>query len=156
FGTPEFEAAYLAAVQTVQTVPTVQAGATGTLAWLIARYRETTAWTTLALITRRKREYILRYIIDRHGAQAVARITAATIRHTLDAKPTPAAQKHFLDTARGLFAWAHGAGLTRIDPTAGIKVKQPKTAGYRPWTEEDIAAYEARWPLGTRQRVWLD
>ena len=25
-----------------------------------------------------------------------------------------------------------------------------------PWTEEHVAAYEARWPIGTRQRVWLD
>src|SRR5262249_46141740 len=27
--------------------------------------------------------------------------------------------------------------------------------GFAVWTEEDVAAYEARWPLGTRQRVWL-
>jgi integrase len=25
-----------------------------------------------------------------------------------------------------------------------------------PWTEADAATYEARWPVGTRQRVWLD
>jgi integrase len=25
-----------------------------------------------------------------------------------------------------------------------------------PWTEEHVAAYERRWPIGTRQRVWLD
>ena len=25
-----------------------------------------------------------------------------------------------------------------------------------PWTEEHVARYRARWPLGTRQRVWLD
>jgi integrase len=24
------------------------------------------------------------------------------------------------------------------------------------WTEEAMAAYERRWPIGTRQRVWLD
>ncbi|MGA8433264.1 MAG: tyrosine-type recombinase/integrase, partial [Methyloceanibacter sp.] len=28
--------------------------------------------------------------------------------------------------------------------------------GFIPWTEEHVAAYEARWPIGTRQRVWLD
>ena len=31
-----------------------------------------------------------------------------------------------------------------------------RDAGIRPWTEEDVAAYEKRWPIGTRQRVWLD
>jgi integrase len=25
-----------------------------------------------------------------------------------------------------------------------------------PWTEEHVTAYEKRWPIGTRQRVWLD
>ena len=28
--------------------------------------------------------------------------------------------------------------------------------GFPPWTEDHVAAYEARWPIGTRQRVWLD
>jgi integrase len=24
------------------------------------------------------------------------------------------------------------------------------------WSEDDVAAYERRWPIGTRERVWLD
>ena len=28
-------------------------------------------------------------------------------------------------------------------------------AGFPIWTEADVATYEAHWPLGTRQRVWL-
>ena len=31
-----------------------------------------------------------------------------------------------------------------------------KGDGFAPWSEDDIAAYERRWPIGTRQRVWLD
>src|SRR5262249_22826399 len=34
--------------------------------------------------------------------------------------------------------------------------KLPKTGGFIPWSEDDIAAYERHWPIGTRQRVWLD
>ena len=47
--------------------------------------------------------------------------------------------------------------MVKVDPT--ISVKNPprkKGAGFRPWTEDDVAAYERRWPIGTRQRVWLD
>ena len=33
---------------------------------------------------------------------------------------------------------------------------RPKTEGFQVWSDEDIAAYEACWPIGTRQRVWLD
>ena len=48
-------------------------------------------------------------------------------------------------------------GWSRSDPTIGVdNPPRPKTDGFAPWTEEDIAAYETRWPIGTRQRVWLD
>ena len=65
--------------------------------------------------------------------------------------------RNFLDAMRGLFRWAVKARLVKADPTVGVdNPPRPKTEGFAPWTEEDIAAYEARWPIGTRQRVWLD
>jgi integrase len=58
---------------------------------------------------------------------------------------------------RALFRWALKMQLIRIDPTAGVAAPaRRRDAGIRPWTEEDVAAYESRWPIGTRQRVWLD
>ena len=58
---------------------------------------------------------------------------------------------------RGLFRWAKGAGLVKVDPTAGVhNPKRRTTDGFIAWAEEHAAAYEARWPIGTRQRVWLD
>jgi hypothetical protein len=51
YGTPQFEAAYLAALtgtpRAVKTGAPAKAAA-GTLAWLIERYRETTTWTSVA------------------------------------------------------------------------------------------------------------
>lgn len=58
---------------------------------------------------------------------------------------------------RGLFRWAKGASLVKVDPTAGVhNPKRKQTDGFKVWTEEEVTAYEARWPIGTRQRVWLD
>jgi hypothetical protein len=57
---------------------------------------------------------------------------------------------------RGLFRWAHNAKLVKVDPTSGVSnPKRKGTDGFVPWSEADMAAYEARWPIGTRQRVWL-
>jgi integrase len=57
---------------------------------------------------------------------------------------------------RGLFRWAKGAELIKVDPTAGVSNPVRKGGdGFKVWSEQDMAAYEARWPLGTRQRVWL-
>ena len=58
---------------------------------------------------------------------------------------------------RGLFRWALEAGFVRSDPTAGVKnPPRKKGPGFKMWSEEEMAAYERRWPIGTRQRVWLD
>jgi site-specific recombinase XerD len=57
---------------------------------------------------------------------------------------------------RGLFRWALKAQLRNTDPTAGVDNPVRKGGeGFTPWTEEQVAAYEARWPIGKRQRVWL-
>ena len=70
---------------------------------------------------------------------------------------TPVQARKFLDAMRGLFRWAGRAGLVKADPTIGIEnSRTPKTDGFTVWSEDDVAAYEARWPVGTRQRVWLD
>jgi integrase len=58
---------------------------------------------------------------------------------------------------RGLFRWAIEAGLVKIDPTAGVSDPTlPTSKGFPAWNEDDVAAFQKRWPIGTRQRVWLD
>jgi integrase len=70
---------------------------------------------------------------------------------------TPSQSRHFLDAMRGLFRWALKARLVKIDPTVGVEdPPRSQSDGFAPWSEDDIATYEARWPIGTRQRVWLD
>jgi integrase len=156
YGTPEFDAEYQAALS--GTTRLSKGPETGTLAWLIARYRETAAWTALSAATRRQRENIFKHVIESAGRQPFARIDSATIAAGRERRAkTPAQARHFLDTMRGLFRWALDAGMVKTDPTMGINnPKGKKGPGFRPWTEEHVAAYERRWPIGTRQRVWLD
>jgi integrase len=157
FGTLEFDMEYQAAVSGTPR-PKRGAPATGTLAWLVERYRETTAWTTLSEATRRQRENIFKHVLESAGQQPFARITSASILAGRDRRSaTPAQARNFLDAMRGLFRWALETRLVRTDPTANVKnPKRPKGDGFRPWTEKDVGAYERRWPIGTRQRVWLD
>ena len=56
FGTPEFDAEYRAAL--AGTPIRKSAPSCNSLAWLLARYRETTAWSELSSATRRQRENI--------------------------------------------------------------------------------------------------
>jgi integrase len=157
FGTAEFWSEYQAALASTPHKPA--APHEGTLAWLIERYRETTAaWTDLSVATRRQRENIFAHVLETAGKQPFAKITTATIMAGRDRRAaTPSQARHFLDAMRGLFRWAVKARLVKVDPTAGVdNPPRPKTDGFTPWTEEDVAAYEAHWPIGTRERVWLD
>lgn len=158
YGSEAFWNAYRAALNgTPITVP-VNA-ARDTLAWLIVQYRDSSAWLNgLSMATRRQRENIFRHVLETAGRERASLITAKTIKAGLERrKHTPSQARNFLDAVRGLFEWAVEAEHVATDPTAGIKAPaRPKTDGFVAWTEEDVARYQKRWPLGTRQRVWLD
>jgi integrase len=129
------------------------------LAWLFDRYRETVAWTTLAAATRRQRENIMRVVLAQAGHEPATAIRRAHVVAGRDRRAkTPAQARNFLDAMRGLFRWALDGGHVRVDPTLGIaSPPRPKdNPGFPVWTEEDVARYEARWPMGTKERVWLD
>jgi len=157
FGTPEFDVEYRAAVEG-KPRPSAAGPAAGSLAWLIERYRETTAWAALSTATRRQRENIFVHVRKSAGTQPFARITSDAIVAGRDRRAaTPAQARNFLDAMRGLFRWALEAKHVKTDPTSGVKNPPRKGGdGFIPWSEEHVAAYQERWPIGTRQRVWLD
>lgn len=155
FGTEAFLAEYQAAVDGRPTPP--KGPASGTLAWLIDQYRQTGAWTRLSQATRRQRENIFRQVIGDAGSAAYVHVTGRSVQHGIDKRAaTPAQARHFVDTMRGLFRWAVTAEYVKVDPTAGRAVAKPKTKGFPVWTDDEIAAFERRWPRGTRERVMFD
>jgi len=156
YGSPEFAAAYRAALEGKPPTRSSQARA-GSLHWLIEQYRESSAWRGYSLATRRQRENIFKQVIASAGHEPFTRISEATIVTGRERRrDTPFQARHFLDAMRGLFAWASEAQHVRIDPTRNVKYPKLKSGeGFPVWRESDVAAYESRWPLGTRQRVWL-
>ncbi len=156
FGAPEFDDEYQAAVAGSPRARRGHAPA-GSFEWLIERYRETPAWTELSLSTRRQRENSFRQVIATAGRKSVSAITELAIAAGRDRRgKTPFQARHFLDTMRGLFEWAKEAQLVKTNPAAAVRYPLLKSgAGFPVWTEDDVDAYEARWPHGTRQRVWI-
>jgi site-specific recombinase XerC len=124
---------------------------------------EAAEWKALSRATRRQRENIMKHVLAKSGAEKITKVDRAAIVAGVDRrKHTPFQAKNFLQTMRHFFGWlaasreAHpGIGI-KVDPTAGVKVKKPKTAGFPEWTYADIVKYEEHWPLGTRERVMLD
>jgi integrase len=150
WGSPEFDAAYQAAVQGER--PAAAVAARGSLRWLWMLYGQVSAWQDLSLATRRQRERIMGHVLASGGDVALSKITPASIKAGVERRK-PYAGRHFVDTLHGMFKWAVAAQHVRSDPTLGLAVKKPKTKGFPPWSEEQLALFEARWPLGTRERV---
>lgn len=157
FGTQEFWEAYRCAIAGLP-LPGSRRARTGSLAWLWDRYHETTAWAALAAATRRQRENIMAHVLAESGHVEFGLINKASIAAARDKRAvTPAQARNFLDCMRGLFGWAEEAGHTALNPTAGVKnPPKPKGDGFPMWTTEEIAKYQEFWPIGTKERVWLD
>lgn len=156
YGSPQFIAAYNAAL----AGEPLQTGAgkphKGTVEWLIARYRESSDWVGLSPATRYQRDRIFAQVIEKAGKEPFLAVTAKTIRNGREArKHTPFMANNYLRAVKGLFAWATEAEYIVENPAAGVSELAVKTKGHEPWSIEDIRRYEARWPLGTRERVWL-
>ncbi|MDR7035226.1 tyrosine-type recombinase/integrase [Mesorhizobium sp. BE184] len=153
---PGFEQEYLNLLAG-QASKTKKAVGTGTLEWLIARYRETTTYRALSPATRRQRDNIFKGIVTKSGAAAYKNVTRKTIVDGRERRAsTPAQSRNFLDAMRGLFRWALDVELVAIDPTSGVSnPRRQNGPGFEAWTDSDIAAYEKRWPSGTKERVWL-
>jgi integrase len=153
YGTPEFTAAYDAALAG-KPAPQPQAFNAKTLGWLIKQYRDSAAWAKLSPATRRQREGILRAVTTTAGRDPLTRVDKAAIERGLERRAAkPHSQRHFLQTMRGLFHWAVKATHADYDPTAGLKSIRPQTAGHTPWPDGWCEKFERRWPLGTRERV---
>lgn len=159
YGSPEFEAEYLAAIAGKRMDGTRCKAQSGSLQWLWDQYRQTGAWTNkLKPSTRRQHENVMRPVLAAAGKEPFTAVNRKSIVAGRERRiATPSQARKFLDAMRGLFRWALETDHIKVDPTAGVKNPQkPKNNGFPIWTEEDVEAYQRRWPIGTRQRVWLD
>jgi len=160
FGSSEFDAEYQAAVAASarrgQVTPAT-GPATGSLGWLCERYRaECPKWANFKPATRKQRENIFRAAIEVSGHVAARVITREHIEAGRDRRK-PHQGRHFVDAMRGMFQWASANKLIPRDPTAHVAYPiAPRSKGFPEWTEEDVAKWEAAYPVGTRERVWLD
>jgi integrase len=152
FNSVEFLAAYDAALKGAR--PARPGHAEGTFAWALRAYYASQAWAVLRPATQRMRRHFLNGVDAKLGESRLKDWKRGDIAAGRDKRAaTPAAAEMFVKSLRSFFAWALEAGLVTSNPTEGIKIIASPTEGFVPWTDDDVAAYRARWPLGTRQRV---
>ena len=126
----------------------------GTVNAAIVGYYSSLAFRSLARSTQRDRRAILERFREEHGDKRIALLPHDFIVRALGRR-TPAMARHWLKALRGLLQFAVTEGFRADDPTQGIKPPRIKSDGYHTWTEAEIAQYEVRHALGTRERLAL-
>jgi integrase len=158
YGSTDFWTQYRAALE--GTPLPAKVAKAQTLAWALDRYRHSSAWASLSNSTHRQRENIFLALIKAAGSAPLSAITEAKIREGRERRAsTPHAANNFLKAMRGFFAWAVDEGkLVDVNPTKGVKILAgPNDAeGFHTWSQEELDRFEARWPMGTRERLAFD
>lgn len=159
YDTAAFWDEYRAALSGVSPESRNQKPKAHTLAWAIDRYRHSSSWAQLASATRKQRENIYRAVITSAGAARLADIDTATIREGRERRAaTPHSANNFLKAMRGLFAWALEHEHVATDPTRTVSMLRGPNdqVGFHTWTEAELARFEAKWSVGTRERLAFD
>jgi hypothetical protein len=125
----------------------------GTIGALIASYMRSAGFIRLRDTSKKGYMTRLEAIRIAHGARTISglsreRILKVVLQPYAD---RPAAALDTLKKLRILIRHAIDIGMLASDPSAGIK--RPKTKEIRAWTDAELAAFERRWPLGTKQRT---
>jgi len=141
----------------------------GTLRWYWTVYKQSDHWlgdlsvghAGLADSTRLQRTGLIEALLRDNGEKPFAVLTRKVIKDEMKAR-TPSQSGNLLSAVRGMISWMIDEGHLDEDddPTIGLKSGKAKASresgGFLPWTEEDMARYRARWPLGTEARLMFD
>lgn len=155
-GSREFMRAYQDALDSKPAAIGEDRAAPGTMAAVAASWYGSHRYKSLRPVSQRTYRRLLEGFLKKHGAKKVATIEPRHLLAILDEHSgTPAQANALLNVLRLLLQFAFERGLRRDNPARDVKRLRYKKKPYATWSEADIAAFEARWPLGTRAHLAL-
>jgi len=158
-GSPEFAKSYADAVDGVTSRLEIGAGRTvpGTINALAVAIYASAEWHQLAPTTKNSRKGIIEAMRRDYGALGVATLKQGHVRTMRDKKrETPSAANNFLKVLRWMMTFAVDRNLRPDNPVVGIKPLRIESDGFHTWTEDEVTQFEARWPVGARERLAFD
>ena len=126
----------------------------GSISAAIAEYYGSQAYRSLTGGTPTLRRAILEKFRERHGHLPLASVPKEFVVALLDTMG-PHEAKNWLTAFRHFAKWALERKRMRNDPTVRVQVRRPKSDGFHTWTEQEIAQFEAHWPIGSKPRLAL-
>jgi integrase len=161
FGSSEFNAAISAAKGYGAAAVTKKAVLThaeqGSLAWLVDQFMSSSDWTSTAANTQKQRRCILARLVKQNGAYAVRDLDRDWVEEVRDAAAdggrATAMANAVVKVLRVLFKWATPKHMP-VNIARDVElISRDNGEGFHSWTEEELARFEAHYPLGTRERL---
>jgi integrase len=151
-GSAEFMAAYETALGRPMAEIGTKRTRAGSINAAIVGYYQSLAFRELAPGTQRQRRRILEHFRAEYGDRSIADMPPKFISLTLNGLK-PQAARNWFKAIRHLMQYAVSVELVRVDPTRDIKLPKTSSREHRPWTDAEIAAYEAKHPVGSKARL---
>jgi integrase len=151
-GSREFMAAYEAALDEPRAEIGAKRTRAGSINAAVVGYYQSLAFRELAPDTQRIRRGVLERFRAEHGDRSIADMPPKFIALTLN-KLKPHAGRNWFKTIRHLMQYAVEVELVRTDPTRDLKPPKIKSQEHRPWTDAEVATYEATHPIGSKARM---
>jgi integrase len=154
FGTPEFDEAYAAAllgeVQRRRAAP--RGHEPGTVGAAIVSYFGMPKFLRTRATTKVSMRRRLELLRKAHGHRTLSGLTPVRVEKMLAPfADRPGEYVNLLKLLRIVVKHARRLGWLKHDPTVGVD--RPKGGSIRSWTDDEIAQFEKRWPIGTRERT---
>jgi len=129
--------------------------------WLCERYYKSAYFQSLEEYTKRRKRTALSEICNmvgsdgrRLGLAPYAGMKRAHVRKLRDQKADlPEAANFRLKQLSALFAWAVKNDLVASNPAEKVERLGGGSEGFYTWTDEDVEAFEERWPVGSKPRL---
>lgn len=124
---------------------------------LIARYYREPRFTTLNPSTQATYRGEIERFREKYGPRHVATMQARHVNELMSRmQDTPTAANNLKKRLSQLFDLAILMGWRKDNPTKAIKALPTREGGFKTWQEEQIAQFEACYPVGTKERLAFD
>jgi integrase len=156
-GTTKFAAAHAAALAgpPPDQATSRQTVLPGSFRALCVAYFKSPSFRKLDHSTQSWRRRSLEAVCVKHGHKPVDRIEPRHVRKLRDEKAieTPAAANTLLKALRAMFSWAVEEERVASNPTRDVKAVKYATTGHHTWSWEEVEAFKARHPVGSKARL---
>jgi enterobacteria phage integrase len=153
-GSIEFMSAYQAALATVAPPPASPKHVIrGSLAEITAGYFRSAAFANLSASSQKVYRLVLNPVLAAHCHRLVREMPKTAARNIIEAIGATRPGKANLTRAAlsQVMAYAIATGIRTDNPFAGLE--QYRLGTHHTWTDAELAQFERRWRLGTRERL---